>query len=113
MSELLHIRSPLPEVQMCFPVRHAATAIFWLQGTMMGWMLVETAISLYAAMAAHSSAMLAFRSDSNIDLFSASVVLLQFVPRVSISGRMAGHTAGVFLIFLAMVVLLNESLLVT
>ncbi|MFP5205760.1 MAG: hypothetical protein ACLGSH_10415 [Acidobacteriota bacterium] len=51
----------------------------------MVWMLVETAVSLYASVEAHSPAMLAFGSDSIVELFSASVALLQFAPRVSIS----------------------------
>lgn len=110
MSELFQIRSPLPESQICTPVRHAATAVFWLQGITLAWMLVETAVSLYAAVEAHSPAMLAFGSDSIVELFSASVVLLQFLPRVSISERIAGRIAGVLLFFLALVVLLVAAL---
>ena len=106
MTELFQIRTPLPEAQMCAPVRRATTAIFWLQGITLGWMLVETAVSLYAAVEAHSPAMLAFGSDSIVESFSASVVLLQFIPRVSISERMAGRIAGALLFLLAMVVLL-------
>ena len=102
MPELFQIRTPLPEAQMCVPVRQAATAVFWLQGITLGWMLVETAVSLYAAVEAHSPAMLAFGSDSMVELFSASIVLLQFLPRVSISERMASRTAGVLLYFLAL-----------
>lgn len=110
MPELFQIRTPLPEAQMCAPVRQTATAVFWLQGITLGWMLVETAVSLYAAVEAHSPAMLAFGSDSMVELFSASVVLLQFVPRVSISERMAHRIAGALLFLLAMVVLLIASL---
>ena len=65
-------------------------------------MLVETAVSLYAAVEAHSPAMLAFGSDSMVELFSASIVLLQFLPRVSVSEQMAHRTAGVLLYFLAL-----------
>ncbi len=110
MSELFQIRSPLPEAQMRSPVRHVATAVFWLQGMTLGWMLVETAVSLYAAVEARSPAMLAFGSDSIVELFSASVVLLQFVPRVSISERMAGRAAGTLLFLLAMIVLIIAGL---
>ncbi len=110
MPELFQIRTPLPEAQMCAPVRQAVTAIFWLQGITLAWMLVETAVSLYAAVEARSPAMLAFGSDSMVELFSASIVLLQFLPRVSISERMASHTAGALLFLLAMVVLLIASL---
>jgi hypothetical protein len=90
MPELFQIRAPHPEAQMCTPVHHAATAVFWLQGITLTWMVVETAVSLYAAAEAHSPAMLAFGSDSIVELFSASVVLLQFVPRLSVSERIAG-----------------------
>ena len=110
MSELFQIRSPLPEAQMRSPVRHVATAVFWLQGITLGWMLVETAVSLYAAVEARSPAMLAFGSDSIVELFSASVVLLQLVPRVSISERMAGRAAGTLLFLLAMIVLIIAGL---
>jgi len=110
MSGLFQIRAPLPEAQMCAPVRHPATAIFWLQGITLVWMLTETAVSLYAAVEAHSPALLAFGSDSMVELFSASVVLLQFVPRVSISERTAHRTAGVLLFLLAMIVLIIAGL---
>lgn len=104
MHELFQTRAPHREAQMCAPVHHAATAVFWLQGITLAWMVVETAVSLYAAADAHSPAMLAFGSDSIVELFSASVVLLQFVPRVSISERIAGRIAGVLLFLLALVV---------
>jgi divalent metal cation (Fe/Co/Zn/Cd) transporter len=110
MSELFQICAPLPESQICAPGRHAATAVFWLQGITLAWMLVETAVSLYAAVEARSPAMLAFGSDSIVELFSAGVVLLQFVPRISISERMASRTAGALLFLLAMVVLLIAAL---
>jgi divalent metal cation (Fe/Co/Zn/Cd) transporter len=104
MPELfqIHKRSPLPDAELCAHVRRPPTAIYWLQGLMLAWMLVETAVSLYAAVEAHSPAILAFGSDSIVELFSASVVLLQFLPRFSISERIAHRTAGVLLYFLAL-----------
>ncbi len=111
MPELFQIRTPaVPKSQTCVPVLHAATAVFWLQGITLIWMLVETAVSLYAAVEARSPAMLAFGSDSIVELFSASVVLLQFIPRVSISERIASRTAGVLLFFLALVVFIIAAL---
>ncbi len=110
MPGLFQIRAPLPGAQVCASVHRPATAVFWLQGTTLGWMLVETAVSLRAAVEAHSPAMLAFGSDSIVELFSASVVLVQFVPRVSIPERMAGRAAGALLFLLAMVVLLIAAL---
>lgn len=104
MPELFQIqtRSPLPDAELCDRVRRPPTAIYWLQGVTLAWMLVETGVSLYAAVEAHSPAILAFGSDSIVELFSASVVLLQFLPRVSISERIAHRTAGVLLYFLAL-----------
>jgi divalent metal cation (Fe/Co/Zn/Cd) transporter len=95
---------------MCSSVRHPTTAILWLQGITLAWMLVETAVSLYAAIEARSPVMLAFGSDSIVELFSASVVLLQFLPRVSISEYIAGRTAGALLFLLAMIVLIIAGL---
>jgi divalent metal cation (Fe/Co/Zn/Cd) transporter len=67
-------------------------------------MLVEFGVSAYAAVTAHSPAMLAFGSDSLVELLSATVVLLQWVPSLSISERRASRTAGVLLFVLAFVV---------
>jgi divalent metal cation (Fe/Co/Zn/Cd) transporter len=67
-------------------------------------MLIECGLSLYAAASAHSPAMLAFGSDSLVELLSATVVLLQFVPRISISEHSAGKIAGVLLFILSFIV---------
>ena len=67
-------------------------------------MLIECGLSLYAAAAAQSPAMLAFGSDSFVELLSAGVVLLQFLPRVSISERRAVRAAGALLFVLALIV---------
>jgi len=81
-----------------------STAVFWLQGITLIWMLVECGLSLYAAAAAHSPALLAFGSDSFVELLSAGVVLLQFLPQASISERKAARAAGALLFVLALVV---------
>ena len=81
-----------------------STAVFWLQGITLIWMLVECSLSLYAAAAARSPAMLAFGSDSFVELLSAGVVLLQFLPQVSISQRNAARAAGALLFALALIV---------
>ncbi len=85
------------------PMRRS-TAVFWLQGITLIWMLVECGLSLYAAAAAHSPAMLAFGSDSFVELLSAAVVLLQFLPQVSIAERKAARAAGSLLFALALIV---------
>jgi Cation efflux family len=81
-----------------------SAAVFWLQGITLIWMLVECELSLYSAAAARSPAMLAFGSDSFVELLSAGVVLLQFLPQVSISERNAARAAGALLFALALIV---------
>lgn len=74
--------------------------VLWLQGITVAWMLAECGLSLYAAAVAHSPAMLAFGSDSFVELLSAGVVLSQF----SISERKAARAAGTLLFALAAIV---------
>src|ERR1700689_5310891 len=102
MSEFVRIEIPASKFSTatCPPVRRSA-AVFWLQGITLIWMLVECGLSLYAAAAAHSPALLAFGSDSFVELLSAGVVLLQFLPQVSISERKAARAAGALLFVLA------------
>ncbi len=80
------------------------TRVLWLQGVTLAWMLVEFGVSVYAAATAHSPAMLAFGSDSLVELLSAMVVLGQWLPVMSISERRAGRVAGALLFALAAVV---------
>jgi len=105
MAEFVQIDIQLsrPSTITCAPTRPSA-AVFWLQGITLLWMLVECGLSLYAAAAAHSPAMLAFGSDSLVELLSAGVVLLQFLPQVSISERNAARAAGALLFTLALIV---------
>jgi divalent metal cation (Fe/Co/Zn/Cd) transporter len=79
-------------------------AVVWLQGITIVWMLVETAVSLYSAQQAHSVALLAFGSDSLVELISATVVLLSFMPAFSFSKRRAERWAGILLFVLAAIV---------
>ena len=79
-------------------------SVFWLQGVTLAWMLVEFGVSAYAAVTAHSPAMLAFGSDSLVELLSATIVLLQWIPSMSISERRASRIAGALLFVLAFVV---------
>ena len=105
MPELFQIETQPSNVSAvpCAPVRRSA-AVFWVQGITLVWMLVECGLSLYAAAAAHSPALLAFGSDSFVELLSAGVVLLQFVPQVSISEHKAARAAGALLFVLAFIV---------
>jgi divalent metal cation (Fe/Co/Zn/Cd) transporter len=105
MSELVQIgpRSPRPNALATASPRRS-TVVLWLQSITLAWMLIECGLSLYAAASAHSPVMLAFGSDSFVELLSATVVLLQFLPRISISEHSAGKIAGVLLFILALVV---------
>ncbi len=75
--------------------------VAWLQGITIAWMIVECTCSLWAAARAHSVALLAFGSDSFIELLSAIVVLLQFSPRFPLRKSDAERTAAVLLFLLA------------
>lgn len=88
-------------------VQHSAKMpriVLGLQGITLAWMLAEAAIALYAAYAAHSAALLAFGADSLVELLSASVALLSFVPSFPLTKDRAGRFAGVLLFVLAGVV---------
>lgn len=101
MSNFTH---PAPLEAACAPSVQRRTTVYWLQGVTLAWMLIECGISLYAAAKAHSPALLAFGSDSVVELLSASVVLLQFLPGSAISERTASRAAGILLYVLAAVV---------
>jgi divalent metal cation (Fe/Co/Zn/Cd) transporter len=73
----------------------------WLQGITLAWMLVECALSLVAARRAHSVTLLAFGSDSLIELLSAVVVLFQFSPRFPLRKPHAERAAAILLFLLA------------
>ncbi len=93
---------PSRPADACAPKPGAA--VLWLQGVTLAWMLVEFGVSVYAAVTAHSPAMLAFGSDSLVELLSATVVLLQWIPSLAISERRASRAAGVLLFALAFMV---------
>lgn len=76
-------------------------AVLWLQGITLAWMLLECAVALYAANAAHSVALLAFGADSFVELLSAGVALLSFVPSFPLTKERAAHWAGILLFVLA------------
>jgi divalent metal cation (Fe/Co/Zn/Cd) transporter len=104
MSELVQIGSqPAKANPACAPVERA-TSVLWLQVVTLLWMLIECGASLYAAATAHSAALLAFGSDSFVELLSAGVVVLQTKSPTSISRRSAGRLAGVLLFVLAGIV---------
>jgi hypothetical protein len=69
-------------------------------------MLLECVVSLVSAKVACSPSLLAFGSDSLVELLSATVVLLQFVPSIRLNSARAGKAAGILLYVLAGVVVL-------
>jgi divalent metal cation (Fe/Co/Zn/Cd) transporter len=104
MSGLVQIGSqPAKAASSCAPVRRSNT-VLWLQLVTLAWMLIECGASLYAARAAHSPALLAFGSDSLVELLSATLVLLQFGSPALLSQRTAGRIAGALLFVLAIIV---------
>lgn len=78
--------------------------IGWLQGLTITWMLVECSVALSSAYRARSVALLSFGADSFVELLSATVVVLQFVPGAHVSERAAARKASVLLYVLAGVV---------
>jgi divalent metal cation (Fe/Co/Zn/Cd) transporter len=67
-------------------------------------MLLECGVSLYAAASAHSPSLLAFGSDSFVELVSAAVVLVRYGAPKSISEQGTARIAGALLFVLAFVV---------
>jgi len=84
--------------------------IVWLQTVTLAWMTVECGVSLAGAAAAHSPALLAFGADSFVELLSAVIVLLQFLPSFPLNKRRAAQSTGVLLFLLAAVVALSATL---
>jgi divalent metal cation (Fe/Co/Zn/Cd) transporter len=105
MSELVQLGSGPGAVgaPSCAPAR-PPRIVFRLQVVTLVWMLVECGVSIYAAKAAHSAALLAFGSDSLVELLSASLVLAQCIPGFSIDERRVNRVAGGLLFLLAVMV---------
>jgi divalent metal cation (Fe/Co/Zn/Cd) transporter len=104
MSGLVQIGSqPAKPTSACAPVRRSR-AVLWLQTVTLAWMLIECGVSLYAAASAHSPSLLAFGSDSFVELLSAAVVLLRYGAPKSISEQSTARIAGALLFVLAFVV---------
>ena len=70
-------------------------------------MCIEASVSLFAAMRAHSVALLGFGADSAIELASAFVVFLRFkgASRVFVSEKRAAQITGLLLVALAVFIL--------
>ena len=82
MSQFVQIGLPQTGLskEQCLSPAELRQRIVWLQAVTLAWMVVECGVSLAGAVAAHSPALLAFGSDSFVELLSAVFVLLQFLP---------------------------------
>jgi divalent metal cation (Fe/Co/Zn/Cd) transporter len=69
------------------------------------WMCAEAAIAIFAALRAHSVALLGFGADSGIELVSAFVVFLRFKKVSHINEKRATRIAGLLLFALAAFIL--------
>jgi divalent metal cation (Fe/Co/Zn/Cd) transporter len=104
MSGLVQIGSQRAKsTSACAPAR-GSHAVLWLQTATLAWMLIECGVSLYAAATAHSPSLLAFGSDSFVELLSGAVVLLRYGSPKSISEQTTARIAGALLFVLAFVV---------
>lgn len=88
----------------CAPAAALPRQVAWLQWITLAWMVLECGASLWAAARAHSVALLAFGADSLVEMLSATVVLLQFVPRFPLKKDHADKAAAGLLFLLAAVV---------
>lgn len=86
------------------PAQSSQQRVIVLQWVTMGWMLVECSVALTAAWHAKSVSLLAFGSDSFVELISAAVVLLQFVSFWRMTQTQAARVCGLLLYGLAVVV---------
>src|SRR5712692_678851 len=86
--------------------------ILQLQRFTIAWMMVEAAVSLFAAWRAHSPALLGFGGDSAIELLSAAVVFWRFRSNSNpeLAERYAARIAGALLIVLALFVAITSVL---
>jgi divalent metal cation (Fe/Co/Zn/Cd) transporter len=80
-----------------------------LQSITLAWMLVECGVALFSAWRAHSPALLAFGSDSFVELLSAAVVLLQFSPFLRLAPARASRISGFLLFLLAGLIMLTSA----
>ena len=103
MSELIQLGASPLQPAFARPSR-PSTTVLWLQSVTLAWMLVELGVSVFASVTARSPAMMAFGSDSLVELLSAGVVLLQWIPKMSISERKAHRASAVLLFALAFLV---------
>src|SRR5438034_2240941 len=84
--------------------------IVLLQINTIVWMAAEAAIALFAALRAHSLALVGFGADSGIELVSAFVVFLRFKKVSHVNEKRAARVAGL-LLFALVTFILGSSIL--
>jgi hypothetical protein len=87
-----------------------ARHVIRLQVITVAWMATECGVALVSASRAHSPALLAFGSDSLVELLSAMVVALHFSPRGGLGEHSANRLSGILLFALAAVVAVTSGL---
>jgi divalent metal cation (Fe/Co/Zn/Cd) transporter len=110
-NALLELKMLNTQLQYAEPTRSPyQKQIVSLQLITILWMCAEAAIALFAALRAHSVALLGFGTDSGIELVSAFVVFLRFKKVSRINENRATRIAG-FLLFALAVFILGSSIL--
>ena len=106
MAEFIQVVArPGAQVEACRPeLSRNSPDIVRLQVITLSWMLIECVVALISSWKADSPALFAFGSDSAVELLSAMVVLLQFMPSFRLSQARAAQYAGILLFFLAGIV---------
>jgi divalent metal cation (Fe/Co/Zn/Cd) transporter len=100
MEQLTQIQSRVPTVED----RSVHPRVQRLQIVTLAWMLIELLGAALASYRSHSVALLAFGSDSLVELLSAGVVLLQFNSQFHLSRDRAARASGILLYLLAGIV---------
>ena len=98
----MHNASSVPSI-LQIPTQDTIRRIQRIQAITIVWMSIEATVSLSAAWAARSPALLAFGGDSAVELLSATVVLWRFRahPVQEHAERRASRIAGILLFVLA------------
>jgi divalent metal cation (Fe/Co/Zn/Cd) transporter len=112
MSQFVQIGLPKSALSKegCLSPAEVRQRVVRLQAITLAWMTVECGVSLAGAAAAHSPALLAFGADSFVELLSAVIVLLQFLPSFPLNKVRAAQSTGVLLFLLAAVVAVSATL---
>jgi hypothetical protein len=101
--------SILPDGKSCSnPAGMCSRDVVKLQIFTLAWMSIECGVSLWSAWRSRSPVLLAFGSDSFVELLSATVVLLQFTPAFTLSPARAARIAGILLFTLGAIVVLSS-----